>query len=296
MKNIVLLLVFLVCFSGCNKGEEAASDEMAVSAVELDAKDKISVDESLNAPPPPPAPKVDQVQFVEPVVTNAEEKIIEKIEQKIIKNGNIKFETNDLDETYKQMIAAVKKHKAIIQNDTEGKEYSSIFRRIMVRVPSKNFDMFLSDISKGVSYFDNKEISSQDVTEEYIDTDARLKAKKILEARYLELLKKANKVSEMLEIEAQLSAIREEIEAKQGQLRYMQSQVSMSTINIEFYKTVANEEGATMSYGSKIWNAITSGLNAISSFFIGLLSIWPFLIILAAAVYFIRKRFKKKTK
>jgi hypothetical protein len=296
MKNIVLLLVFLVCFSGCNKGEEAASDEMAVSAVELDAKDKISVDESLNAPPPPPAPKVDQVQFVEPVVTNAEEKIIEKIEQKIIKNGNIKFETNDLDETYKQMIAAVKKHKAIIQNDTEGKEYSSIFRRIMVRVPSKNFDMFLSDISKGVSYFDNKEISSQDVTEEYIDTDARLKAKKILEARYLELLKKANKVSEMLEIEAQLSAIREEIEAKQGQLRYMQSQVSMSTINIEFYKTVANEEGATMSYGSKIWNAITSGLNAISSFFIGLLSIWPFLIILAASVYFIRKRFKKKTK
>jgi hypothetical protein len=296
MKNIVLLLVFLVCFYGCNKGEEAASDEMAVSAVELDAKDKISVDESLNAPPPPPAPKVDQVQFVEPVVTNAEEKIIEKIEQKIIKNGNIKFETNDLDETYKQMIAAVKKHKAIIQNDTEGKEYSSIFRRIMVRVPSKNFDMFLSDISKGVSYFDNKEISSQDVTEEYIDTDARLKAKKILEARYLELLKKANKVSEMLEIEAQLSAIREEIEAKQGQLRYMQSQVSMSTINIEFYKTVANEEGATMSYGSKIWNAITSGLNAISSFFIGLLSIWPFLIILAASVYFIRKRFKKKTK
>jgi len=99
----------------------------------------------------------------------------------------------------------------------------------------------------------------------------------------------------MLEIEAQLSAIREEIEAKEGQLRYMQSQVSMSTINIEFYKTVANEGGATLSYGSKIWNAITSGFNSISSFFIGLLSIWPFLIILAAAVYYIRKRFKKKT-
>jgi hypothetical protein len=275
MKNILFLLVFLVSFSGCKKAEEAPAD-MAITAVKLPAKEELAASSLYKNSDSPAA---DQ----------------KPIEQKIIKTGNIKFETNDLGETYNQMITAVKKHNAIIQNDTEGKEYGSIFRRITVRVPSKNFDLFLSDISKGVSYFDNKEISSQDVTEEYIDIDARLKAKKILEARYLELLKKANKVSEMLEIEAQLSAIREEIEAKEGQLRYMQSQVSMSTINIEFYKTVANEGGATISYGSKIWNAITSGFNSISSFFIGLLSIWPFLIILAAAVYFIRKRFKKKT-
>ena len=275
MKNILFLLVFLVSFSGCKKAEEAPAD-MAISAVKLPAKEE-SAASSLYEKSDSPA--TDQ----------------KPVEQKIIKTGDIKFETNDLGETYTQIISAVKKHNAIIQNDTEGKEYGSVFRRITVRVPSKNFDLFLSDISKGVTYFDNKEISSQDVTEEYIDIDARLKAKKILEARYLELLKKANKVSEMLEIEAQLSAIREEIEAKEGQLRYMQSQVSMSTINIEFYKTVANEGGATISYGSKIWNAITSGFNSISSFFIGLLSIWPFLIILAAAVYFIRKRFKKKT-
>ncbi|GEL10466.1 hypothetical protein FGL01_12050 [Flavobacterium glycines] len=239
---------------------------------------------------PPPPPKVDEVKFVKPVIAKSEE----NIEQKIIKTGDIRFESNDLEETYSQIIAAVKKHHAVIQNDTEGKDNNSVFRRLAVRVPSKNFDLFLDDISKGVTYFDNKEISSQDVTEEYIDVDARLKAKKVLEARYLELLKKANKVSEMLEIEAQLSTIREEIEAKEGQLRYMQSQVSMSTITIEFYKTVANEGGATISYVSKIWNAIKSGFNEISNFFIVLLSIWPFLIILAVILHFIRKRFKKK--
>jgi len=276
MKNILFLLVFLVSFASCKKAEEASAD-MAITAVKLPAKEE-SAANSLYEKPNSPAENDSKV-----------------IEQKIIKTGDIKFETNDLGATYNQMITAVKKHNAIIQNDTEGNEYGSVFRKLIVRVPSKNFDAFLSDISKGVSYFDNKEISSQDVTEEYIDIDARLKAKKVLEARYLELLKKANKVSEMLEIEAQLSAIREEIEAKEGQLRYMQSQISMSTLTIEFYKTVANEGGATISYGSKIWNAITSGFNSISSFFIGLLSIWPFLIILAAAVYFIRKRFKKKT-
>jgi hypothetical protein len=276
MKNILFLLVFLVSFSSCKKAEEASAD-MAITAVKLPAKEESAASSLYNKLD---SPKEDDSKV---------------IEQKIIKTGDIKFETNDLGATYTQMVTAVKKHKAIIQNDIEGNEYGSIFRKIIVRVPSKNFDVFLSDISKGVAYFDNKEISSQDVTEEYIDIDARLKAKKVLETRYLELLKKANKVSEMLEIEAQLSAIREEIEAKEGQLRYMQSQISMSTITIEFYKTVANEGGATISYGSKIWNAFTSGFNSISSFFIGLLSIWPFLIILAATFYFIRKRFKKKT-
>jgi hypothetical protein len=276
MKNILFLVVFLMSFSSCKKSEEASAD-MQITAVKLPAKEESTASSLYNKSD---APKEDDSKV---------------IEQKIIKTGDIKFETNDLGATYTQMVTAVKKHKAIIQNDIEGNEYGSIFRKIIVRVPSKNFDVFLSDISKGVAYFDNKEISSQDVTEEYIDIDARLKAKKVLETRYLELLKKANKVSEMLEIEAQLSAIREEIEAKEGQLRYMQSQISMSTITIEFYKTVANEGGATISYGSKIWNAITSGFNSISSFFIGLLSIWPFLIILAVIVHFIRKRFKKKT-
>jgi Domain of unknown function (DUF4349) len=276
MKVVFLFLMFLLSFSSCKKAEEV-SEDMAISAVKL----------------PPKQDSEASSLYAKSISQDKEDS--NTIKQKIIKTGDIRFETNDLGETYKQMITAVNKYNAIIQNDTEGKDYGSVFRKIIVRVPSKNFDLFLSDISKGVAYFDNKEISSQDVTEEYIDIDARLKAKKVLETRYLELLKKANKVTEMLEIEAQLSAIREEIEAKEGQLRYMQSQISMSTITIEFYKTVANEGGATISYGSKIWNAITSGFNGISSFLIGLLSIWPFLIILAAAVYYIRKRFKKKT-
>lgn len=274
MKNSLLFLVFLLCLYSCKKSDAAVAD-MAITTVKLPAKnvsENIAADEASENLP-------------------TDNKIIA---QKIIKTGNIRFETDDLNKTYNQIIAAVQKHNAIIQNDMEGKEYGSIYRKIRIRVPSKNFDIFLNAISKGVTYFDNKEISSEDVTERYIDTEARLKAKKVLEIRYLELLKKANKVSEMLEIEAQLSAIREEIEAKEGQLRYMQSQISMSTITIDFYKTVAEQEGATSSFGSKTGNAIVSGFNAISNFFIELVSIWPFLIILALIAHFIRKRIKKK--
>lgn len=277
MKIVFLFLMLLLTFSSCKKAEVAAEEN--ISDIKLPPKEDMAAsvaDEKLSF--------------------NAPQKSDDKtIEQKIIKTGNLRFETSDLETTYNQIQTAVKNYKGTIQNDTEGKDYQSVFKNITVRVPSKNFDLFLKDISKGVDYFDNKEISSQDVTEEYIDIDARLKAKKILEVRYLELLKKANKVSEMLEIETQLSAIREEIEAKEGQLRYMQNRVSMSTVTIEFYKNVAEESGVTVSYGAKIWNAIKSGFFGISSFLLGLLEIWPFIIILSAIIYFIRKRFKKKT-
>jgi len=272
--KFLLALLFFTLFSNCKKSEDKLLIDENISTFEADLK-------------------VDQVKFVKPVVAKAEE-ITENIEQKIIKEGNLRFETNDLAATYSQIQNAVKSQNATIQNDTEGKDYGSVFRKLIIRVPSKNFDLFLKEITKGVTYFDNKEISSQDVTAEFIDIEARLKAKKNLENRYLELLKKANKVSEMLEIEGQLSAVREEIEAKEGQLNYMQNRVSFSTITVEFYKPVAGESGATVSYGMKIWNAIVSGFNSISSWFINLLSIWPFIIIVITIVFFVRKKIKSK--
>lgn len=275
MKCRLLIALFFFAVLSCKNTDANtyASEDVAIQAVKLPAKKMM-------------AGAVGNSDAVNP-----ENQIIA---QKIIKNGNLKFESSNLETTYEQIKIAAKKGKATIQNDSEGKDYGTIYRRITVRIPSENFDTFIKDISTGVDYFDNKEISAQDVTEEYIDIDARLNAKKKLENRYLELLSKATKMSEMLAIEAQLSAIREEIEAKEGQLRYLQNQVSLSTVTIEFYKTVAEESGVTISYGAKIWNALKSGFYGISSFFLTLLEIWPFIIIATALFYFIRKRFKKK--
>jgi hypothetical protein len=270
--KILVPLLLILFFSNCKKAEESLDSN--IQAVKLPAKSKSGIN----------------------TLYDQKDETAQNIEQKIIKEGNLRFETTDLDATYTQIQNAVKTNNASIQNDTEGKDYGTVFRKLIIRVPSKNFDPFLTAISKGVSYFDNKEITSQDVTTEFIDIEARLKAKKVLENRYIELLKKANKVSEMLEIEAQLSTIREEIEAKQGQLNYMQNRVSFSTISVEFYKNVATDGGITTSYGTKIWNAFKSGFNNLSSLFIGILNIWPFIAILFAILYFIRKRFKSKNK
>lgn len=290
MKSLIPVLICWLCLCGCNRGNQSADKNKGVQIVSLRAPDRMASSDSYDREADSEVAAV----IADSAASVADPEIPSSIDQKIIKHGHLRFETSNLEETYAQVRAAVAKYKATIQNDSEGKDYNSLYKNLTIRVPNQDFDNFIADLSKGVSYFDTKEISSQDVTEEYIDIDARLNAKKILETRYFELLRKASKVSEMIEIEKQLSEIREEIESKEGQLRYMKNRIAMSTVNIEFYKTIAQESGVTVSYGSKIWNALKSGFNGISGFFIGLLESWPFIVILVAVFYLIRKRFKKK--
>ena len=286
-------LIFSVCFLllvSCKQAEAtdvasvdmmayAAADSTALAADDYDSYSNKTYDSSAK-----------EMKMPTPPVKE------EAIETKIIKSGNLRFQSDNLEETYAQIQTAVKKYNALIKNDSQANNDYQFSRTINIRIPNQHFDAFIADISKGVKYFDAKDISTQDVTEEYIDVASRIKTKKVLEARYLELLKKANKVSEMLEIEGQLSEIREEIEAKEGRLRYLQNKVSMSTLDIEFYKPVAEGGKATVSYGGRIGNAIVSGFNGISNFFIGLIKNWPDIVTLVVLIFFIRKRFKRKNK
>jgi hypothetical protein len=265
MRYIFFLFFALLTFSSCEKqAENAVVYDQAITAVKLSAPSKSESDNTINIP------------------------------QKIIKNASLRFETNDLEKTFNQIQTAIKENKGNVQNDYQEKNYHNISRNITVRVPSQNFDSFLESISKGVSYFDEKNISSQNVTEEFIDLNSRLNTKRKLEARYLEILQKANKISEILEIEKQISAIREEIEAKEGRLKYLENRVSESTVTINFYKTIAEKEGVKISYGSKLWTAIKSGFFSLSDLLISLLSIWPFVILFCVLAYFIRRRLKRK--
>lgn len=274
MRYIFCFFCFVLILSGCNKSYESEDNVLAIQTVKLPPKSESADYDKSPVPPAPP--------------------IKEKLEQKIIKEATLRFETDNLEAAFNQIQKAAKTNKARIINDAEGKDFATVFRNLTVKVPSQNFDRFISDISKGVSYFEVKNISAEDVTEQFIDLTSRLKTKKKLEERYLEILKKANKVSEILEIEEQISTIREEIEAKEGQLKYLESRVSESTITIEFYKTIAEKEGVKISYGSKLWTAIKSGFYSLSDLLISLLSVWPFIILFCVLAYFIRKRLKRK--
>ncbi|UUF15510.1 MULTISPECIES: DUF4349 domain-containing protein [Flavobacterium] len=272
MRYIFFLSVIFCVLSGCSKSEVANEEQVAsISAIKL-------------------APKKYESGGADKNLDGSST----QIEQKIIKQASLRFETNDLEETYKQIQTAVKQSQGKVQSDSEGKDYGTLYRNITIRVPSQNFDNLINTISKGVAYFERKEITAEDVTEQYIDLTTRLKNKRKLEERYLQILQKATKISEILEIEKQISIIREEIEAKEGQLKYLESRVSESTVTIEFYKNLPEQEAVQLSYGSKVWTAIKSGFFSLSSFFISIISIWPFIIIICVLAYFIRKRIKRK--
>jgi len=217
-----------------------------------------------------------------------------QIQPKVIKQGNISFETSDLEKTTQRVYQAVKNHNAQIQSDREGKNYQqSHYKNIVIRVDNDKFESLIKEISQFVNYFDTKEVASQDVTERYIDIQSRLKTKKELESRYLELLKKATQIAEMIEIEKNLSKIREEIEAKEGQLNYLQNQVASSTIQIYFYKKTS-DTGITNSYGSKITNAVKHGFDRTASLFITFIEYWHFITFFIICYWYYNKRKKKK--
>jgi len=284
MKTILSTIAVALIAFGCGQNAESldhkenASPEYAAEvAVEEDA----------------PAAQAVMLSPLPPRQHNASDK---SIAQKIIRSAEVKFESEDLKKTNDRIVASVKKFGGYLQNDSETKEYSTVSKNILVRIPSKHFDDFLKEISAGVDYFDAKNVTSQDVTSEYIDNASRIKTQKALETRYLQLLGKANKVSEMLEIEAKLSQIREEIEAKEARLNYLQTQVDMSIFDITFYKNLPEKESASVSFGSKIGNALVTGVNGVLDFFIWLLELWPFLIILVALIVFFRKRWRRRKK
>ena len=283
MKNVFLAALFVFIVS-CTKD---ASKEANLKVSEVSYN--FAKDEVVSAP-------VEALEAPEEAGSVSTSEDLEKpIEAKIIRTSNLRFETANLSETYAKIQKAIAQYKGTIQNDESGKNYNATYRNIIIRIPNEGFIPFIDDISKGVNYFDRKEISSQDITEEYIDVEARMNAKKKLEQRYLQLLTRAMKVSEIIEIEKQLAAVREEIEAKEGQLRYMKNKISMSTVTIEMYTNDASESGATASFGGKIWNAIKTGFNGLSSLFIGIISLWPFVILLILIFIFIKRKFKKKT-
>ena len=281
MKNLLPLLIVSLLFSCKEVAMEENLDAVAYAPVEM-----------IETPVASALVDSKSSEYDEDGVND--EMPEKSIEQKIVKSATLKFETSDLEETRAQIQKAIGENKAIIQRESEGKDGYSVYKKLTIRVPNQNFEKLVASIGKGVSFFDEKEISAEDVTAEFIDTEARLKTKRTLETRYLELLNKAGKVSEMLEIEKKLSEIREEIESKEGQLKYMQRQVSMSSVYIEFYKINPSESGVTNSFGSKMGNALKQGFLGLSSLFLWFLEVWPFILILVALFFLIRRRFKRK--
>lgn len=214
------------------------------------------------------------------------------VDRKLIKEGTISFETDNIAATRKNIFESIKKNKAYIASDNANNYSYKVSNTIVVRVPSENFDKLLKQTTAGVTYFDEKNINVQDVTDQFLDMSVRIKTKKELEKRYLELLKKANNVSEILKVEEQIGKLRADIESIEGRLNYLNNQVSFSTLTISFYKTSLKKDN----YSDKFSDGFKNGWSNLVLFIIDIVTIWPFILLTIAVIIIIQKIRKGRRK
>jgi len=271
MKKLIFVCVLSLALGACEKKQKA----------ELKSLDLIM-----------PPSMVDQKQKAsKPAPPDQETKAITK---KIIKNGDISFETNNIAATRKAISSSLNKLDGYIaeESETNNSDNNRKEFNLKTRIPAKNFDQFLQNVSSGADRIDSKNISMKDVTTEYIDISTQLTNKKKLEERYLELLKKGTKISDLLEIENKLTEIQTDIESTQGQLNYLEKQVEYSELDITFYTKLAVEDNGK-TFGYKLLSSLSDGWEILGVLFLGFVGLWPVWIIIAV-LFVIVKGWRKR--
>ncbi len=212
--------------------------------------------------------------------------IDETTERKLIKKGEISFETKSISSTKAFIEKRVNIYKGYISNEKIESYRTNPTEVLTIRIPCIYFDTLISKIGREVGEFDSKKIDIDDVTAEFVDVEARLKNKKQLEEKYQELLKKAASMEDILKIEAEISSIREDIESTEGRLRYLSSQVGYSTLMITYYQ---EKPESGFNFGGKMGEALSNGGTGFLWFLIVMVQLWPLWIIGLAVWYSILK-------
>lgn len=203
-------------------------------------------------------------------------------ERVLLRTADCRLEVENIAEQVKR-IEALAARKTGYLGDLKWQHYSYQEEVTMtLRVPAEDFQPTLDEILKLAISVDYQQISTQDVTEEYVDIQSRLKTKKAVRDRYEEILRtKAKTVADIFQAEEQIRRLQEEIEAQEGRLRYLSQRAALSTITLRLYEEVEEQAEAPWwkSFGGEIGDSLKSSIVLLKGLFLGILSIWPLLLI-----------------
>ncbi|WP_224752526.1 DUF4349 domain-containing protein [Metabacillus arenae] len=299
--SITLLFLFLTACSGnetesTDQSNMASKGEMESKSMEIADKEGSSGSNATAAESQSESPQEDKASQV-PQVS----------ERKVIYNASLHISV----ENYLQSLEIIQKEAEqlggyIVNSNTyQSNENESREGSITVRVPQEKFNDFLSVVEKGSTKVNEKSISGQDVTEEFVDLESRMKSKKAVEARLLEFMKTAEKTEDLLKISSDLTAVQEEIEQLQGRMNYLENQSALATVTINLTEQNVNVpglQGDELNTFEKTKKQFMDSLNFLLSFFssifvllVGSLPILiPLAIVVLITIYFIKKSSKSK--
>lgn len=200
-------------------------------------------------------------------------------QSKVIRNASIRFQVKDFNQSLQQVQNSLKGYGAFLASSQDNRQDNQLETTLEIRVPANNLDPLMEHLVKQSIYLDYRNLSSEDVTTEFVDLNARLKAKKAVEARFLDLLNQAKTIKDILQVEQELKSIREEIETMQGRLNHINTRAAYSTITLTIYEKTAGPSVGNP-FLIRVSNALKYGWDLSLSLFIGLLYIWPFLLLI----------------
>lgn len=166
---------------------------------------------------------------------------------------------------------------------------------LLIRVPSDRFDEAMSDLRGLGEEIDRQNVTGTDVTDQFVDLEARLRSWQAQERVLLRLMNQANTINETMQVQNELQRVRYEIESIQGQLRVLRDQTSLATIEVAMH-----ERGAPVPKGDApkpsilvAWDrAIAGFLGVVSAVVVGLGYLLP-LGAIAAAGYLVYRRVRR---
>jgi len=159
-------------------------------------------------------------------------------DKKIIKTANLNLEVKDYNIYNTSLREKLKQFGGYIAQEEQSQSEYKIENIITIKIPVAQFDDAVNSISSNAKELHEKKITSEDVTTEVIDTRSRLEAKKQVRLRYLDLLKQAKNMEEILSVQSEINGIQEQIESAAGRMEYLQHSSSFSTIHLTFYQVL----------------------------------------------------------
>lgn len=217
----------------------------------------------------------------------------------IIRSGTMNVEVEKYDDSEAKVKEIAQRFNGYITNsqanlNTNGKKQGTI----TIRIPANQFDGAVSELSK-IGKMMNQNITGKDVTEEYMDAEARMKTQQELESRLLKLLaEKTARLTDVVEVEQKLANVRENIEKTQGRMRYLKDQASYSTLAVSLYEPSLLQTSSGGGFFYEIEQGFSKGLRGFTSVVSGLITLLiallPILIILYIVYWFVRRFFKKR--
>jgi hypothetical protein len=203
--------------------------------------------------------------------------------RKLIWTADLEFQVKNVNKSTEEINALSATYNGFVSNMYLANNSNRISNTITVRIPNSKFQLLVSAIKGESIYMDRANISSEDVTEEFVDIDARLKAKREVRDRYIEVLKtKTGSVKDIIEAEEAIRVITEEIEAKEGRLRFLNDRVDLSTVTITMYEKVKFKDSPKRfekGYGDEVGESFGTGWQAVKVLLLGIIAIWPLLFI-----------------